>query len=96
VTIADSELGPTAGSGPSLPLKSALATKTSEQGRSRSRSIDVKSRSRSRSAAGPASPRRQIYEAKFDKFVANKLQKQLIEKRRESMKKEDFDITTRN
>ena len=96
MTIADSELGPTASSGPSQPLKSALASKTSEAGRSRSRSVDVKSRSHSRSAAGPASPRRQIYEAKFDKFVANKLRKQHVEKRKETMKKEEFDITTKN
>lgn len=42
VKIAEEELGPTLGSGMDRPIKSALATKSSEVSRSRSRSTDVR------------------------------------------------------
>jgi hypothetical protein len=75
VKIADEEMGPTAGTGLAHPFKSALVSRES---RSRPQSADVR-RSTSRTATGPVSPRRQIYEAKFDKYLANRQQKSTIE-----------------
>lgn len=60
-------------------------------------SASSRSRSRGNSlSAKPASPRRQTYEAKFDKFLANKSIKEDKELRAKAMKKEDFDVVTRN
>jgi hypothetical protein len=42
------------------------------------------------------SPRRQTFEAKFDKFLINKSQKEDKEARSKALKKEDFDVVTRN
>lgn len=95
VKIADEELGPTAGTGQDRPIKSALVTKSSEMSRSRSKSTDVR-RSSSRAAVGPVSPRRQIYEAKFDKYLANRQQKNTQEQRKKAFQKEDFDVTTKS
>ncbi len=41
------------------------------------------------------SPRRKLYEAKFEKFIANKTQKDKQEKKLDQMKKEDFDRYTK-
>ena len=41
------------------------------------------------------SPRRKLYEAKFEKFVANKENKVKVEKKLETMAKEDFDLHTK-
>ena len=41
------------------------------------------------------SPRRKVFEAKYEKFIANKLQKENIEKRQYAQKPADFDITTK-
>jgi hypothetical protein len=81
VKIADEELGPTAGTGQSHPVKSAIASRDS---RSRPQSADAR-RSTSRAAKGPVSPRRQIYEAKFDKYLANRQQKSTLEQRKKSL-----------
>ncbi len=43
-------------------------------------------------AVGPVSPRRQIYEAKFEKYVTNKQQKNEIELRAYAMEKPKFDV----
>ena len=40
---------------------------------------------------GYVSPRRKLYEAKFEKYIANKENKKLVDKKLESMKKEDFE-----
>lgn len=100
VRIADRELGPS--SGPKFggkPLKPAINYDKSSglhDERSRSRGRSGKSRSLGRSAeVNDCSPRRQIYEAKFDKFKANKGEKDRIASRHASMKKPDFDITTK-
>jgi hypothetical protein len=37
------------------------------------------------------SPRRKLYEAKFEKYIANKENKKSVDKKLESMKKEDFE-----
>lgn len=41
------------------------------------------------------SPRRQIFEAKYEKFLANKAQKETVASRARAMEKEDFDTVTR-
>lgn len=79
---------------------------TSHFGKSRSQSRDNKrfgSRQRSRSQTKKkdesplvyTSPRRKLYEAKFEKYVANKENKKVQEKRLEKMAKEDFDRYTK-
>ena len=40
--------------------------------------------------------RREAFEAKFDKYRANRKQKEVIEKRAKIMETPDFDITTKN
>jgi hypothetical protein len=78
---------------PGKPLKSALSNKSGhydEPSRSRSRGP-----SNRRTPVGPVSPRRQIFEAKYEKFLANKSQKTVIEKRAAAIKVPDFDITTK-
>lgn len=42
----------------------------------------------------PTDPRQQIYEAKFEKYLANKKQKSMTDARKSVSKKEDFDIFT--
>ena len=42
------------------------------------------------------SPRRQIFEAKFEKYLANKSHKTKQEKKMEDLKKEDFDLYTKD
>ena len=39
--------------------------------------------------------RQQIYEAKYEKFLANKKAKKDFDTKRQSLKKEDFDIYTK-
>ena len=41
-------------------------------------------------------PHQQIYEAKYEKYLANKTQKETYEKRSKAFKQPDFDITTKN
>ena len=56
-----------------------------------------RSRSRGHSLSGkPVSPRRQTFEAKFDKFLANKSLKEDKELRAKSLKQDEFDVVTRN
>ena len=65
--------------------------------RESSKGRSAKSRSLGRSAEiVQGSPRRQIYEAKFDKFKANRYEKDRVTQRHVAMKKPDFDITTKN
>ena len=100
VRIADEELGPS--SGPKFgqkPLKSAISydrnrSQSDERGFSRGKS--AKSRPTGRSVeAVDCSPRRQIYEAKFDKFRANRAEKERVTARHTAVQKPDFDITTK-
>jgi len=44
----------------------------------------------------PVSPRRQIFEAKFEKFLSNKSQKEHIEGRAKALKPAPFDVVTKN
>lgn len=67
---------------------------------SRSPSRGRKSRSGSKKRADDSppqynSPRQKLYEAKFEKYLANKEQKQKQHKKLEKMKKEDFEIYMR-
>jgi len=63
-----------------------------------------KSRSRSQKRTGgggggsplAGDPRQQIYEAKFEKYLANKKAKDDQKKKRESSKKDEFDIWTKS
>lgn len=88
VKISEVELGPkTDGNVSHFPLKSALSRKSAEPSRSRSRSLGERKRSMPRAEVGPVSPRRQIFEAKFDKFIANKQQKIEVEYKAQDMEK---------
>lgn len=55
----------------------------------RSRSVDHSAPAR------PSSPRRQLYEAKFEKYLTNKGQKQQVEARARAVEKEPFDTVTK-
>lgn len=63
--------------------------------------IDTRSRSRSKSVKRRVespqygSPRQKLYEAKFEKYLANKEMKKRTDKKLESMQKEDFDRHTK-
>lgn len=61
-------------------------------GASRSKS---KKKERSPSPLDYNDPRQQIYEAKFEKYLANKKARTEHDKKRQSMLKEDFDIYTK-
>ena len=41
------------------------------------------------------SPRKQVYEAKFDMYLQNKYYQERVEKKQKSQKKEDFDLYTK-
>ena len=76
---------------PTKPLKPAISKSRQSQGSDKRRSF-----SRTKSPDVDVSPRRKVFEAKYEKFLANKHQKDAIEKRVSAMKAHDFDITTRN
>ena len=102
VRIAEGELGPS--SGPKFgnkPLKSAIRERDPSEERDLNdrRGRSHKSNSRTREfvpEVSNVSPRRQIYEAKFDKFKANKTEKDKITARHAALKPADFDITTKD
>ncbi len=74
--------------------------------------LDLMDRSKSRSKSGvrnqksvslgrditynQGSPKREIYEAKFEKYITNKRQKDNLERRMKAFEKPDFDVTTKN
>jgi len=70
-------------------------------GASRSRSRQARGESRSVKARDSPSPdftgdpRQQIYEAKYEKYLANKKAKRDHEQKRHSLQKEDFDLYTK-
>ena len=68
--------------------------RSKSRGQSRGRSTG-KSAGRSEEYYNAGSPRRQIFEAKFDKYRANKAEKDRITAKHKSMKMPDFDITTK-
>lgn len=66
--------------------------------KSRSRSKSIKGKGKiEKSLSPPAAvdPRQQIYEAKFEKYLANKKAKQEQDRKRSERKPEDFDIYTK-
>lgn len=89
VKINENELGPTSTKSSGAPLKSSLAHKVAK------RSLSATS-SRGRKVTGPVSPRRATFEAKFEKFVTNKIQKVQQDKKVKDLKMEDFDFVTKN
>ena len=103
MTIVEDERGGRESSGqPSRlikPIKSQLIGQRQElfKSHSRSGSRGPKTISLSREISRhQSSPHRDIYEAKFEKFKANKAQKQSRERRQKAFEKPDFDITTKN
>ena len=63
---------------------------------SRSKSAKQRGRSNSKNRASPeVSPRQSLYEAKFEKYLANKELKEKQEKKLSKLKKEDFEIYMR-
>jgi hypothetical protein len=54
-----------------------------------------KSKKRSPSPLAYTDPRQQIYEAKYEKYLANSRVKKDLDKKRQSLKKENFDIYTK-
>lgn len=70
--------------------------KFGDKSRSRSRSVNKKASVKQNQPIFYTDAREQIYEAKYEKYLANKQQKEQYEKRMKSMQKEDFDITTKN
>lgn len=63
--------------------------------RSRSKKRGKKDKDESSSESPKADPRQTIYEAKFEKYLSNKTQKQVAEKRKEIQKPEVFDLYTK-
>lgn len=77
---------------PDKPLKSALSR---SRGRSKSSNGEKKWYDPGIKEA-EVSPRRKVYEAKYEKFLANKRQKDFVEKRAASLKQPNFDVTTKS
>lgn len=83
------ETGPIKHNEPDKPLKSALS-----RGRSRSSGREKWYEPEEHEDLD-ISPRRKVYEAKYEKFVANKRQKTFVDKRSASLKQPNFDVTTK-
>lgn len=88
VRIAEGEIAPEAPRGRSgmrskPSLKGGLGGTDLDLGKVRATSKPSRSRSQSKGASAlrTQSPRREIFEAKFDKYLANKSQKEAVEKR---------------
>ena len=102
VRIAEGEIAPEAPRGrsgvrSSKPSLKGTTLNLDLGGKERATSKPSRSRSQSKgpTALRTASPRREIFEAKFDKYLANKSQKEAIEKRAKIMQQPAFDVTTR-
>lgn len=90
----------------SKPLKSALANRSQSRSVSKGRAMVKEYRSRSRDpferdlddlgAQSKEQTRRDAFEAKFDKYKANKQQKEYVERRMKTLEQPNFDITTKN
>ena len=93
VKIADVGLGKeNHGENDRVPRKSSAGARTSINGKPPS-AARGRSRSASRKEESPVydSPRQKLYEAKFEKYLANKEAKHKQEKKLEKLKKEDFE-----
>ena len=89
---------------PAMKLNLTEKSRGSSKGRSKGRSLERSASANNRNFRDPSpgiggqgtNTRREAFEAKFDKYRANKHTKTVIEKRSKILEQPDFDITTKN